>query len=160
MEGEFRLELTYEKIFVERGGAASSSSEGESQVEVPTPKVRGAEVEQGRIAVEALSAVEVRPAAAEQLTAVDVGELPQQLVLRTSHPILTAYKYLHAEPRHRLTLGLTRHRLAGVQEAAIDRADYRTLCTREGLQVTTAEFTVRNSRKQFLRLRLPRGATV
>ncbi len=160
MEGEFRLELTYEKILVERGGAASSSSEGESQVEVPTPKVRGAEVEQGRIAVEALSAVEVRPAAAEQLTAVDVGELPQQLVLRTSHPILTAYKYLHAEPRHRLTLGLTRHRLAGVQEAAIDRADYRTLCTREGLQVTTAEFTVRNSRKQFLRLRLPRGATV
>lgn len=152
MEGEFRLDLTYEKIL--------SESQGESQVEVLTPRVRGAEVEQGRIAVEALSAVEVRPAAAQQLTAVDVAELPQQLVLRTSHPILTAYKYLHAEPRHRLTLGLTRHRLADVQEAAIDRADYRTLCTREGLQVTTAEFTVRNSRKQFLRLRLPRGATV
>ena len=81
-------------------------------------------------------------------------------MLRTTHPILTAYKYLHAEPPHRLTLGLTRHRLAGVQEAAIDRADYRTLYTRDGLQVTTAEFTVRNSRKQFLKLRLPKGASV
>jgi hypothetical protein len=152
MEGEFRLDLTYERIL--------SESQGESQVEVPTPRVRGAEVEQGRIAVEALSAVEVRPAAIDQLTVLDVADLPQQLVLRTTHPILTAYKYLHAEPRPRLTLGLTRHRLAGVQEAAIDRADYRTLYTRDGLQVTTAEFTLRNSRKQFLKLRLPRGAIV
>jgi len=152
MEGEFRLELTYERILPE--------AQAESQVEVATPRVRGAEVEQGRVAVEALSAVEVRPASAEQLTALEVAELPQQLVLRTTNPILMAYKYLHAEPRPRLTLGLTRHRLAGVQEAAIDRADYRTLYTRDGLQVTTAEFTLRNSRKQFLRLRLPKGATV
>jgi len=152
MEGEFRLELTYERLL--------SGAQAESQLEVPTPRVRGAEVEQGRIAVEALSAVEVRPASAEELTTVDVAELPQQLILRTTNPILVAYKYLHAEPQHRLTLGLTRHRLAGVQEAAIDRADYRTLYTRDGLQVTTAEFTLRNSRKQFLRLRLPKGATV
>ena len=152
MEGELALELTYERIL--------SETQAESQVDVPAPRVRGAEVEQGRIAVEALSAVEVRPASAERLTALDVAELPQQLVLRTTHPILMAYKYVHAEPGPRLTLGLTRHRLAGVQEAAIDRADYRTLFTRDGLQVTTAEFTVRNSRKQFLRLRLPRGATV
>lgn len=152
MEGELALELTYERML--------SEAQAESQVDVPAPRVRGAEVEQGRIAVEALSAVEVRPAAAERLTALDVAELPQQLVLRTTHPILLAYKYVHADPAPRLTLGLTRHRLAGVQEAAIDRADYRTLFTRDGLQVTTAEFLVRNSRKQFLRLRLPKGATV
>jgi hypothetical protein len=152
MEGEFRLELGYERLLPE--------AQAESRVDAPTPRVRGAEVEQGRIAVEALSAVEVRPASAEQLTAVDVAELPQQLVLRTTNPILMAYKYLHADPRGRLSLGLNRHRLAGVQEAAIDRADYRTLYTRDGLQVTTAEWMVRNSRKQFLRLRLPRGATV
>jgi hypothetical protein len=152
MEGEFRLELGYERILPE--------AQAESQVEAPTPRVRGAEVEQGRIAVEALSAVEVRPASADQLTTVDVAELPKQLVLRTTKPILMAYKYLHAEPRHRLALALNRHRLAGVQEAAIDRADYRTLYTRDGLQVTTAELLLRNSRKQFLRLRLPRGAEV
>jgi hypothetical protein len=152
MEGEFRLELAYERIL--------AGAQAESLVDVATPHVRGAEVEQGRIAVEALSAVEVRPATTDELTVVEVAELPQQLVLRTTNPILMAYKYLHAEPAHRLALGLTRHRLAGVQEAVIDRADYRTLYTRDGLQVTTAEFVVRNSRKQFLRLRLPKGATV
>jgi hypothetical protein len=152
MEGELRLELTYERLL--------SAAQADSQIEVPTVRVRGAEVEQGRIAVEALSAVEVRAAAAEQLTAVDVAELPQQLVLRTTHPILMAYKYLQAAPPPRLALGLTRHGSVGVQEATIDRADYRTLFTRDGLQVTTCELFVRNSGQQFLRLRLPKGATV
>ena len=145
MEGQFRLDLTYERIL----------SEGESQVEVPTLAVQGAEVEQGRIAVEALSAVEVQAALAEQLTSLDISELPQQLILRTTNPILLAYKYVHSQPRHRLKLEVTRHKVLGVQEAAIDHADYHTLFTTDGLLVTTAEFTVRNSRKQFLRVRLP-----
>lgn len=152
MEGDFRIDLAYERILAD--------AKAEARVEIATPRVRGAEVEQGRIAVEALSAVEVKAAAAEHLTAVDVAELPQALVLRTTNPILMAYKYLHAEPAHRLALDLARHTLAEVQEAVIDRASYRTLFTRDGLQVTTAEFFVRNGRKQFLRLRLPKGASV
>jgi hypothetical protein len=42
MEGQFRLDLTYERIL----------ADADSQVEVPTVSVAGAEVEQGRIAVE------------------------------------------------------------------------------------------------------------
>ncbi len=45
-----------------------------------------------------------------------------------------------------------------VQEAAIDVAEYRTLFTRDGLSVTSASFTVRNARKQFLRVRLPENS--
>ncbi len=150
MEGQFRIELTYERILVDDA----------SEVEVPTLTVRGAEVEQGRIAVEALSAVEVQPATTEQLSALDIKELPQQLVLRTTNPILLAYKYVHADPPHRLALSVTRHRVLGTQEAVIDRAEYRTLFTRDGLFVTTAHFVVRNSRKQFLRVRLPEGSQI
>jgi len=148
MEGQFRLDLTYERIL----------ADAESEVEVPTLAVRGAEVEQGRIAIEALSAVEVRPAVTEQLSTLDINELPQQLVLRTTNPILLAYKYVHADTPHRLALQVARHEVLGVQEAAIDRASYKTLFTPDGLLVTTAEFTVRNSRKQFLRVRLPRDS--
>jgi hypothetical protein len=150
MEGQFRLELTYERILVD----------DTSEVEVPTLTVRGAEVEQGRIAIEALSAAEVQPATTEQLSAIDIKELPQQLILRTTNPILLAYKYVHADPPHRLTLNVTRHRVLGTQEAVIDRADYRTLFTRDGLFVTTAHFVVRNSRKQFLRVQLPEGSQI
>lgn len=145
MEGQFRLEASYEQIL----------GDGESQVAVPLLGVREAEVEQGRIAVEALSAVEVQPAEVAQLTVLDVGELPRQLVLRTTHPILHAYKYVHAERAPELTLEVTRHALESVQEAAIDEATYATLYTRDGLAVTRARFALRNSREQFLELRLP-----
>jgi hypothetical protein len=150
MEGRFRVELGYERIL----------REGDGEVGVPRIAVRGAEVEQGRIGVEALSAAEVRTASSEQLTPLDASDLPRQLVLRTSNPILLAFKYTHAEPAPRLALSVTRHSLLGVQEAAIDRAAYRTLFTSDGLRITTASFTVRNSSKQFLRVRLPEGAEV
>ena len=150
MEGQFRVELIYERIL----------SDGGSQVHVPTLSVPGAEVEQGRIAVEALSAVEVLPAVTDHLSSLDINELPQQLVLQTTNPILLAYKYVHAHPKHRLALEVTRHEVLGVQEAAIDRADYRTLFTKDGLLVTTAEFSMRNSRRQFLRVRLPEESEV
>jgi len=150
MEGQFRIELSYERILRDGGG----------EVGVPRIAVRGAEVEQGRIGVEALSAAEVRTAVSDQLSPLDVGDLPRQLVLRTSNPILLAFKYTHAEPAPRLELSVTRHPLVGVQEAAIDRAAYRTLFTTDGLVVTTASFVVRNSSKQFLRVRLPAGAEV
>ena len=97
-------------------------------------------------------------ASAEQLSSLDPGELPQQLILKTTNPILLGYKYVHVDPPYRLSLRMTRHREVDVQTAAIDEASYRSLFTPDGLAVTTARFSVRNSRKQFLRVRLPEGA--
>jgi hypothetical protein len=148
MEGQFRLEVAYERI----------TTDAESEVSVPTLSVVGAEVEQGRIAVEALAAVEVQVATAAQLSSLDPSQLPQQLILKTTNPILLAYKYVHTDPPYQLALRMTRHREMDVQTAAIDTAEYRTLFTADGLAVTTARFSVRNSRKQFLRVRLPRHA--
>jgi hypothetical protein len=150
MEGQFRLELSYEKI----------TSESEAKLQVPTVNVIGAEVEQGRIAVEALSAVEIGEQRRDHLSPLDPNELPQQLVLKTTNPILRAYKYVQVEPQPALALAVTRHREVDVQKAAIDDARYQTLYTRDGLAVTTARFTVRNSREQFLKVRLPKGSKV
>jgi hypothetical protein len=97
----------------------------------------------------------VHAAVAEQLSNVDVNELPRQLVLKTTNPILLAYRYVHAKPPFKLALKITRHREIDVQVAAIERADYASLFTSDGLAVTTARLTVRNSRRQFLRLTLP-----
>lgn len=148
MEGQFRIEVVYERI----------TADAEAEVAVPTLSVVGAEVEQGRIAVEALAAVEVQVATVQQLSSLDPSELPHQLILKTTNPILLGYKYVHVDPPYELVLRMTRHRGVDVQTAAIDRADYRTLFTADGLAVTTAYFSVRNSRKQFLRVRLPQGA--
>ena len=145
MEGQFRIEVNYERIMDNEA----------SEAVVPTILVVEAEVEHGRIAVEALTAVEVRAATTEQLSSLDINELPQQLVLKTTNPILLAFRYVHAKPPFTLTLKITRHREIDVQVAAIERAEYSSLFTRDGLAVTTARLTVRNSRRQFLRLMLP-----
>lgn len=150
LEGQFRVDLAYEKLLGDAGG----------ELLVPTLAVVGAEVEQGRIAVEALSAVEVQAATTDQLSTVDVTELPRQLVLRTTNPILLAYKYVQTDPPYKLGLKVTRHREVDVQAATIDEAIYKTLFTADGLAVTTATFTVRNRREQFLRVRLPKGSEI
>ncbi len=150
MDGQFRVHVTYERIL----------ADADNEVPVPTLRVEGAEVEQGRIAVEALTAVEVQPAAVEQLSSLDVNELPQQLILETTNPILLAYKYVHVDPPYKLSLKIARHKEIDVQSATIDQAHYRTLFTPDGLAVTTAQFTVRNSRKQFLKVALPEGSKV
>ena len=150
MEGQFRIEVTYERIAAEDDGA----------VEVPLLHVEGVDVEQGRIAVEALSAVEVQPAGTSNLSTIDISELPQQLILRTTNPILLAYRYVQSNPPPALSLEITRHREIDVQAASIDDAQYRMLITEEGLAVTSVRYMVRNSREQFLRLELPAGAEI
>jgi hypothetical protein len=150
MEGQFRVEINYERI----------TDADLSKAAVPTISVPGAEVEHGRIAVEALTPVEVRAVRSEQLSGLDVNELPQQLVLKTTNPILMAFRYVHAKPPFELALEITRHKEIDVQVAAIESAVYNTLFTRDGLAVTAARLMVRNSRRQFLRLALPEGSKV
>jgi hypothetical protein len=150
MEGRFRIEVAYERIM-----------DGEaSEPVVPTISVMEAEVEHGRIAVEALTAVEVSASRTDRLSNLDLNELPQQLVLKTTNPILMAFRYVHAKPPFTLALKITRHKEIDVQVAAIERAVYSSLFTRDGLAVTTARLDVRNSRRQFLRLGLPAGSKV
>ena len=150
MDGQFRVEINYERIM----------DAETAEIAVPTVSVVDAEVEHGRIAVEALTAVEVSAARSEQLSNLDINELPQQLVLKTTNPILLAYRYVHARPPFSLALKITRHREIDVQVAAIERADYSSLFTRDGLAVTTARLMVRNSGRQFLRLALPANSQV
>ena len=145
MTGHFRIEVNYERIL----------TDAEADPEVPTLHVVGAEVEHGRVAIEALTAVEIQALVAEQLSALEVSDLPQQMILKTTNPILLAFKYVQANPPARLQLRITRHEQIDVQVAAIEEAAYTTLFTRDGLAVTTASLAVRNSRRQFLRLKLP-----
>lgn len=152
MEGQFLVEVSYERIM----------KEGDSDLDIATVQVQGTEVEQGRIAVEALSAMEVVAMTAKQLTPVELSQLPHGLVGLSTNPILMAYRYAHAEATHNYTLALklTRHRAIATQAAVIDHAQYTSLFTREGLMITRAKFSIRNASEQFLKLRLPPGSTV
>jgi len=150
MEGQFRIEVNYERIMDSDAADAA----------VATISVVDADVEHGRIAIEALTAVEVRATTVEQLSNLDINELPRQLVLKTTNPILLAYRYAQAKVPFKLALTITRHEEIDVQVAVIERAEYASLFTSDGLAVTSARLSVRNSRRQFLRLALPPGSEV
>jgi hypothetical protein len=155
MTGQFSIEVNYEKILNEKNSGVNNS-----ELVVPTLSVLGTEVQHGRIAIEALTALEVKTAQSQQLSTLDINELPQQLVLKTTNPILLAFKYVNTETPHVLKLSMTRHQELDVQVAAIESAYYQTLITNDGLSITTATFNVRNSRRQFLRLNLPENSEV
>lgn len=148
MTGQFRLQAQYEQIMTQMG----------APVFVPTLRVKQAEIEHGRIAVEALAAVEIQTAQLDNLSALELNELPRQLVLQTTHPILLAYRYV--QPPYQLSLTLTRHPEREVQVALIENAAYQTLLTTDGLAITTARYHIKNSRQQFLRLQLPPQASI
>ncbi len=150
MDGQFRIELNYERIMLDGG----------PDTNVPHIEVADADVEHGRIAIEALAALEVQASVVEHLSSLEINELPRQLVLKTTNPILLAYKYVQTENPFKLQLRITRHQEIDVQVAAIDSAHYTTLFTADGLAVTRVAFDVRNSRRQFLRLSLPPGTEI
>jgi len=150
MDGQFRVELTYERIMLD----------GTAETQVPQVDVLGADVSHGRIAIEALSALEVQPGQVVQLSTLEINELPRQLVLKTTNPILLAYRYVRTDTPFELQLRITRHEEIEVQVAAIDTANYQTLFTTDGLAVTRVQFDVRNSRRQFLRLALPEHSEI
>ena len=150
MKGQFRIELNYERIMLDSA----------AEITVPQIAVADADVEHGRIAIEALSVLEVQPSQVEQLSSLEINELPKQLLLKTTNPILLAYKYVKTDKPFALDLRITRHEEIDVQVAAIDSAAYKTLYTLDGLAVTRAQFSVRNSRRQFLRLTLPEESNI
>lgn len=150
MEGHFRVELNYERIMLD----------GAAKITVPQIAVADADVEHGRIAIEALSVLEVQASQVEQLSSLEINELPKQLLLKTTNPILLAYKYVKTDKPFALDLRITRHEEIDVQVAAIDSAAYKTLYTLDGLAVTRAQYSVRNSRRQFLRLTLPENSNI
>jgi hypothetical protein len=150
MEGDVRVELRWERI----------AAANEADVPAPMAHVEGVDVEQGRIAIEATAAVEVAARQAEGLSPMDLSELPEELVLRSTNPILLAFRYAHATPAPALSLSVARHREVTLRNASIDEATYTTLVTDDGLAVTTASWTVRNEGAQFLRIALPEGAEV
>jgi len=150
LSGTLRVEVAWERVL----------APGEKALTVPLVHVAGAALEQGTVAVEALAAVEVDATTVERMQPIDARDLPQSLILRTTNPILPAYRYVHADPPAALELSVRRHADVDVQVAAIDLAAYSTLWTADGVVLTRARYTVRNRGKQFLRVTLPTGAKV
>ena len=132
-----------------------STKERTFDFELPSVEAKNVERERGYFSVQVTGGVEVRILNHQGLELVDAKELPGSLRAGATSPTVLAFKYL----QHPFAgvVQVTRHDNYQVLGAAIDYANYVVQITEDGDCVARALFTVRNNRKQFLKLRLPEG---
>lgn len=148
LKGNYALDITYERAI----------GEGSVVAQIPQIKTLGIEREKGFIGIASATNVELRVDSAKHATIIDVKELPPIIWNRTANPILLAFKYLN--DAYDIQIEVIRHEEVPVLVAAIDLANYVTLNTKDGKSLTKVLYHVRNNVKQFLRLEMPKGATL
>ncbi|MGB2936914.1 MAG: hypothetical protein WBD05_01750, partial [Phycisphaerae bacterium] len=147
--GKYTLSVTYEKPTGEVRAAG-----------VSLPVLRAADVvrEKGHIGVVALANVELSSPELKGATAIDVRELPPELLAMTRQPILLAYRYVVEQ--FDIPLAIKKHEDVDVLVTIVDSAVSTTMQTLDGRRLTKVVYNVRNNRKQFLRLAMPEGAEI
>lgn len=143
--GSYALAIEYERALA---GATS----------LPMPRVLDVTREKTWIGVDARSAVELVAGEAKGATPVDVRELPASLVGQTDYPVLLAWKARGGVVS--IPLEVKSHPDVDMLVTLVDSAVADTLVTADGRRMTRVRYGVRNNRRQFLRLALPKDAEV
>jgi hypothetical protein len=108
--------------------------------------------------VVALTSVEIGGDLITGAHAIDVKDLPGEIMGMTTQPILLAYRYV--EPAFNVGLAIRKHSDVDVLLTVVDRARFTTMQTLDGKRITRAVYNVRNNRNQFLRLQMPKNAEI
>jgi hypothetical protein len=116
----------------------------------------GAERTKGYLGIESRGNLEIAATEVTEATAIDVRTLPGAILGITDQPLLLGYKYLGNRPKVGLATGS--HAEVDVLVTLLDQTQARTMWTREGRRLTSVTYQVRNNRRQFLRIELPKGA--
>jgi hypothetical protein len=163
--GNYALFVTYEKPTQAAAAAPAKAPAAKADaappadvLNVPVLRAAGVVRERGNIGLVALANVELSSAKLDGATAIDVRELPPEMLAMTGQPILLAYRYV--ADTFTIPLAIKKHEDVSVLVTIVDSAVITTMETMEGRRITKAIYNVRNNRQQFLRLALPKGAEI
>ncbi|MEW6354887.1 MAG: hypothetical protein AB1696_01060 [Planctomycetota bacterium] len=116
-----------------------------------------AERVQGFIVVaQARSDAEIKMRPVRSVTPVDESALPPDFVSRVTIPIVRSYRF--TDPKRELDFDVTSLARAEVAKARAEECIIKTIVKPQGQAVNYLTFKVQNSRKQFLKLDLGKGA--
>ena len=146
VSGDYSLTVTYEKPL---SGTSWS---------LPTLTMEGVDRVKGSIGILSTGGVELTQGPLQEARPIDVKELPAQVCAMTSNPMMLAYEY-HQQP-YQISLTSSKGEELPVLTAVIEGAEALTLVTQEGKLVSAFTYTMRNNRKQFLKVALPPQATI
>jgi hypothetical protein len=128
-------------------------------VEIPLLRLRDTERESGGVAIEVVGAGELKDLKPEGLERVDASELGQLVSSRQS-PSLMAFRFRPSATPRSLAVSVARYEQQAVLTANIEEARYRVLMTLEGKTLVHARYAIRNSQRNFVRVKLPEGAAM
>ncbi|KAI9146478.1 hypothetical protein BKA69DRAFT_1130524 [Paraphysoderma sedebokerense] len=121
-----------------------------SRIQVPSFMCKNVDREKGHVAVESTPNLEIAESSSSRLDRIDIKELPNSMSFRS--PILLAYRFLATG--YQLSLDFKKHGDVSVLIAIIDSALVEaTAC--EGRMLVKCTLTMRNTQKQYLRVRIP-----
>jgi len=140
--------------------ALSLAYEQPSQADAAAPVVHplGVERERGFVGVVAVANVEIAAGQVQGATAIDVRQLPGDIVSMTNQPILLAFRHLGSQ--FTIPLTIRKHEEVGVLVTIVDSAAFTAMQLADGRRITKATYSVRNNRNQFLRLTMPAGSEI
>jgi hypothetical protein len=133
----------------------------EGQIDIPLLRLLNAERESGGAAVEVLGAGEItgrKSVGLESADATDLGEI----VSSRQSPSLIAFRFRSGDSKaeRSLSVNVARYTQESVLMANIEEARYQILMSEEGKTLVQASYAIRNNRKNFLKVTLPKDAVV
>lgn len=135
----------------------SRSIEG-GVLDVQPPRALNVEREHGWLGMEVLGTVQIEEKSRENALAIDVAQLPQELVGNAVSPVLQGWRY-HANGA-RVLLNATRLPEREPAAGSIDEVRATTTIAAEGRARTELKVTLRNRLRHSLSMRLPDGVEI
>ena len=145
-EGSYSLAIDLEKAM----------ADDSKNLSLPIVTPHGSERSKGYLGIESRGNLEIASGKVEGATPLDVRALPAAILGITDQPLLFGYKYVGGKPKIDMATGA--HAEVEVLVTLLDQTTANTMWTREGRRLTSVSYQVRNNRRQFLRLALPKGA--
>ncbi|EGC40409.1 hypothetical protein DICPUDRAFT_146788 [Dictyostelium purpureum] len=152
---QITLDYGFDSDFTINMNAEYSMKDTSGEINIPSMICKGDEInrQRGYLGIEARTNVEISDIGNLGLSVTDIKELPIQLSSMASHPILLSYKYL--EPDFQLRLKVKRNNDVAVLVSICEGAHFITTCSDSGKLVHQIILQIKNTQKQFIRLRLP-----
>ncbi|MEK7487007.1 MAG: hypothetical protein AABZ60_21990, partial [Planctomycetota bacterium] len=119
-------------------------------------KVLNVERATGYLAVSATKEIELKKPEVYDLTPLDEKELPPTFLQEIKMPILLAFRYLIES--YQMTLYFDKHQVAEVLVSVIEGMKLHSVVNKQGKLDTRILLVLKNTKEQFLRIKLPKGS--
>ncbi len=129
---------------------------GDGEVDLAVPELQGAVRQWGYGAIASGGAVEIRSLKVERGSLIDARGLPASLRSAGAAQVARAFRYDAVPSTQRLSM--VRHKELDTLEATCDSLNAMLAYTVDGRCVAKTVYSMRNARRQHLKLDLPKGA--